>query len=237
VMVLNCMINFAIKIGMMKDNPCRACSPLKSPSRETSWWEKWDDVQKFLKATTIEPLGNDFFRGRKDPCAAAYRLAIECGLRLGEIIGLSKKDIDFERCQIHVHRQWLVKQGCYGPTKHNKVRTVGFDPESDLVGLLKDAVARSKHPEAVFTTLKGERMRSDKLAGVYFKEWIDKLGLPSITFHDLRHTFASWYMMRGGDVWELMEVLGHSNIQTTMRYAHLSTKIKRVPSFNATKAI
>lgn len=233
VMVLNCMFNFAITLRMMKTNPCKACKAIKTPNRTQSWWDNWDDVQRFLKATTMEPLGYDFFRGRKDPCAAAYRIAIECGLRLGEIIGLSKKDIDFDRCQIHVHRQWLVKQGCYGPTKHNQVRTVGFDPNSDLVVLLKDAIANSKHPEAIFTTLSGERMRSDKLAGRYFAEWIKKLGLSKITFHDLRHTFASWYMLRGGDIWDLMGVLGHSNIQTTMRYAHLSKQIKRVPSFNA----
>jgi len=96
-------------------------------------------------------------------------------------------------------------------------------------------VAKSKHPEAIFVNLKGERMRSDKLAGIYFAEWIEKLGLPKITFHDLRHTFASWFMIRGGNIWELMEILGHSNIQTTMRYAHLSKDIKRVPSFNANK--
>ena len=233
--VLKGMFNFGVTLRMVKDNPCRVIKMIKVGVRAHSWWEQWDDVQRFLNATVMEPLGYDFFRGRKDPCAVAYRVAIECGLRLGEIIGLSKKDIDFERCQIHVHRQWLVKKNDYGPTKHNQIRTVGFDPNSDLVGLLKEAVTNSKHPEAVFTNLKGERMRSDKLAGIYFQKWIAKLGLPRITFHDLRHTFASWFMMRGGDVWELMEILGHSNIQTTMRYAHLSTKVKRVPSFNPTK--
>ena len=233
--VLNCMFNFGIMLRMVKDNPCKPCKSIKVGIRAFSWWNNWDDVQRFLNATAMEPLGYDFFRGRKDPCAAAYRVAIECGLRLGEVIGLSKNDIDFDRCQIHVHRQWLVKKKDYGATKHNQIRTVGFDPESELCSLLKEAVAKSKHPEAIFVNLKGERMRSDKLAGIYFAEWIEKLGLPKITFHDLRHTFASWFMIRGGNIWELMEVLGHSNIQTTMRYAHLSKEIKRVPSFNANK--
>jgi len=89
-----------------------------------------------------------------------------------------------------------------------------------------------KDPEIIFVTLNGERVRSDKLSGFYFAAWIKKLGLPEITFHDLRHTFASWFMIRGGNIWELMEILGHSNISTTMRYAHLSNNVKVVPSFD-----
>ena len=40
-------------------------------------------------------------------------------------------------------------------------------------------------------------------------------------FHDLRHTFASWYMMNGGDLYELAKILGHSNIKMTERYAKM----------------
>ena len=80
---------------------------------------------------------------------------------------------------------------------------------------------------------KTTRMRADKLSSEYFVDWINKLNLPIITFHGLRHTFASWYMKRGGDIWQLMKFLGHSNISTTMRYAHLSSDIKRVPSFDS----
>jgi hypothetical protein len=41
-------------------------------------------------------------------------------------------------------------------------------------------------------------------------------------YHDLRHTFASHFMMRGGNVAELREILGHADIKMTMRYSHLS---------------
>lgn len=40
--------------------------------------------------------------------------------------------------------------------------------------------------------------------------------------HILRHTFASHFMMAGGDILTLQRILGHSSIQVTMRYAHLS---------------
>lgn len=42
-----------------------------------------------------------------------------------------------------------------------------------------------------------------------------------INFHSLRHTFASWRVLRGGDLYRLKEVMGHADIQTTMIYAHL----------------
>ena len=47
-------------------------------------------------------------------------------------------------------------------------------------------------------------------------------GIQGFRFHDLRHTFASWYMMNGGDLYELAKILGHSNIKMTERYAKLA---------------
>jgi hypothetical protein len=46
-------------------------------------------------------------------------------------------------------------------------------------------------------------------------------GAEDINFHSLRHTFASWAVMRGMDLYRLKEIMGHSDIQVTMRYAHL----------------
>lgn len=43
-----------------------------------------------------------------------------------------------------------------------------------------------------------------------------------IRFHDIRHTFASQFMMSGGSLYDLQKILGHSKIEMTMRYAHLS---------------
>jgi site-specific recombinase XerD len=41
-------------------------------------------------------------------------------------------------------------------------------------------------------------------------------------FHDLRHTLASWFMMKGGDLYELAKILGRSNVKMTERYAKLA---------------
>ena len=54
-----------------------------------------------------------------------------------------------------------------------------------------------------------------------FETVLELAGIRDFRFHDLRHTFASWYMMNGGDLYELAKILGHSNIKMTERYAKL----------------
>jgi integrase len=51
---------------------------------------------------------------------------------------------------------------------------------------------------------------------------LELAGIQGFRFHDLRHTFASWYMMNGGDLYELAKILGHANIKMTERYAKLA---------------
>jgi DNA-binding winged helix-turn-helix (wHTH) protein len=55
-----------------------------------------------------------------------------------------------------------------------------------------------------------------------FEDLLERAGIQGFRFHDLRHTFASWFMMNGGDLYELAKILGHSNIKMTERYAKLA---------------
>jgi len=150
-------------------------------------------------------------------------------MRLGEIVGLSKQDISFERNQIHIHRQWLNREECYGPTKGRTERFVTFHPDSDLGDVLKEAMDNSPDPESIFVTEEGTKVRPRRLAARHFQRVVERAEVPRIRFHDLRHTFASWYMIEVGDIWSLKAILGHVDIQTTQRYAHLSERNFRVP--------
>ncbi|MBI5578783.1 MAG: site-specific integrase [Deltaproteobacteria bacterium] len=62
----------------------------------------------------------------------------------------------------------------------------------------------------------------ENYANYAFRGACRRAGIVNFRFHDLRHTFASHFIMRGGDLKALQEILGHSDIKTTMRYAHLS---------------
>ena len=55
-----------------------------------------------------------------------------------------------------------------------------------------------------------------------FDDPLKRAEITDFRFHDLRHTFASWFMMNGGDLYELAKILGHSNIKMTERYAKLA---------------
>ena len=64
----------------------------------------------------------------------------------------------------------------------------------------------------------GERQRVEGS----FEDLLERASIEDFRFHDLRHTFASWYMMNGGDLYELAKILGRSNIKMTERYAKLA---------------
>ena len=205
--------------GMVDKSPYRL-RPLKQPEVKYVWWDRKEHIQTFLE------------EAKKTRHYAAYKLAIECGLRVGEIVGLSKQDVDLKRCQIHVHHQWVDHQKSFGPTKGRKERFINFDPHSGLKEALAQALLASPDPEAIFVSEIGNRVRSRRLAGRYFTTLLKRSRVPKIRFHDLRHTFASWYMIENDDIWSLKAILGHGDIQTTQRYAHLSGRHQRVPTFS-----
>jgi integrase len=216
--LLALVFNKAVEWGMLEKSPM-AMKNLKLPDARYSWWEKTEHITAFLA------------EAKKTPYYSAYLLALECGLRLGEIVGLSKQDVDLKRCQLNIHQQWLEAQGRLGPTKGRKQRFISFDPQSDLREALCQAISRSPHKEAIFVTRTGRRIRSTKLRVKLFPILIRKSGVPTIRFHDLRHTFASWYMLKNDNIWSLKQILGHTDIQTTQRYAHLSAR-QTVQSIN-----
>lgn len=218
--LLKTILNKGVEWGFVSKNPAADISLLKVPKVKYKWWDKEEYIVAFLAAAET----NRYY--------LAFRLALDLGMRLGEIIGLSKNDVNLGRCQIHIHRQWLDKEQKYGPTKQNRERFISYSAESDLGFLLEKAINQSVHEEAIFTTSSGRRLGARKLSGYHFKRLIKLAKIPEIRFHDLRHTFASWFMIKSDDIWSLKGILGHADIQTTQRYAHLSSLHQKVPTFN-----
>lgn len=217
-LTLRLILSKGVKWKMLAKNPYEI-DPLKIDTcRDLYWWDDKNYIALFLN------------EARK--CSRyfpAYVLALETGMRLGEIIGLSKKDVDFNGGRIRVWRQWSDKFKGYGPTKGGKERWIDFDPNGYLAAVLSKAIKDSPHVEAIFTTSTGRRVLNRKLASAHFKPLIRRVGIPEISFHGLRHTFASWYMVEIDDIWSLKNILGHTDIKTTQRYAHHSVRHKRKP--------
>ena len=162
------------------------------------------------------------------------------GLRAGEVLGLQWSDIDFEARRIGVRRSFGAEDGKDSSTKSRKVRYVPLLGKLQIV--LQAWRADCPSETWLFPSRTGEaRNPSDRhlqefLHGALERAEIDESSVRGgrsnngfrvvqrrpFTFHDLRHTFASNWMLAGEDLFKLSKVLGHKSITTTERYAHLA---------------
>lgn len=83
---------------------------------------------------------------------------------------------------------------------------------------------RTSESDLVFTNAAGGRLGWLQHG---FRNALARAGLTDLHFHDLRHTFASQWMMAGGDLYVLKSILGHKSVAMTQRYAHLSPSYKK----------
>jgi len=108
-------------------------------------------------------------------------------------------------------------------TKTDESRQIPIN--DDLAELFKDIRKRNQLKfEYVFCDSKG---RPFKQITRSFHASLKKAGIDDFRFHDLRHTFASHFVMRKGSLKDLQELLGHKALTMTMRYAHLSQEHKK----------
>jgi len=143
--------------------------------------------------------------------------ALTTGMRIAEIFGLKWNDVLYKEGLIAVRAK----------LKGGKVRYVPMPPELAAEYRKYPAVFAEERIFPPEPGAKRERQRVDKS----FETILELAGITEFRFHDLRHTFASWYMMNGGDLYELAKILGHSNIKMTERYAKLAkTHIARTSS-------
>jgi len=87
----------------------------------------------------------------------------------------------------------------------------------------QDQPVKSSVPAVFASPVTGERFDNVKRSWEALRE---RAGLSNFWFHDLRHTFASKLVMAGQDLYVIKELLGHSTIQMTERYAHLAPDLK-----------
>jgi integrase len=106
-------------------------------------------------------------------------------------------------------------------SKNGEPRHIPTD--STVASLLNDYPRRSIS-DLVFANKAGDRFLEIRGA---FKNACERAGISDFHFHHLRHTFASHWMMAGGDLYVLKSILGHKSIVMTQRYAHLSPEFKR----------
>jgi integrase/recombinase XerD len=127
-------------------------------------------------------------------------LAMETGMRKGEIFGLERPRVVFSRGVIQLE---MTKNGT---RREIPMRQAVYDVLSEVLAALPTSETR---------LFRGSIRKA-------FESALERAQIEDFRFHDLRHTFASWFMMRGGSIYALQQILGHKDIKQTMRYAHLA---------------
>src|SRR5262249_50036556 len=126
-------------------------------------------------------------------------IALETGMRRGEIMALVWERIDLSRGVIKLEI-----------TKSGKRREV------PMRGVVYDALVGLPGPR------EGQLWPSRTFPREAWDFAVERANLEDFHFHDCRHHFASWFMMRGGNLQELKEILGHASLKMVLRYSHLS---------------
>ena len=192
--VLRALYNFAIKCRCARENPVN----------KVSFYRETEKKPRFLKKDEIEYL----LKNSNGLYPILYTL-LKTGFRKGELINLRWEDIDFQRKCITIES----KENWY--TKTGNSREIPVD--DDLLTVLGKLPKASDY---VFLNTNGEKYAYHLNERV--KRLAKRIGLNGLTLHTLRHTFISHLVMSGVDLVTVKELAGHSNIKTTMRYAHLA---------------
>ncbi len=153
--------------------------------------------------------------------------AINTGMRRGEILSLKWNQVrgDFiylrktktkNKREIPLNDEMIVLL--------KKVKAQQNTKGKNVVGLDGKPVDGHNQASDYVFIYKGKPVKNIKKS---FKTALDNAGISDFRFHDLRHTFASQVIMRGGDLKDVQELLGHKSMSMTLRYSHLSQEHKK----------
>ena len=190
--ILSKMFNDAIRWGYIKENPMRQVSKLREVEEAFDYLAQ-DEARKLL-----QNCSKDFY---PVCCCALYT-----GMRVSEIIELRWKNVNLDERLITIEK-----------SKGKRIRHIPVHPH--LLEVLKGRKGKNIN-ELVFPSKDGMMRKRDLRSAL--NSALKKAGLKRIRFHDLRHTFASNFVMQGGSIISLQKILGHQDLKVTLRYAHLA---------------
>jgi integrase len=193
----------AVRWGMVLRNVADSANPPRVATAPRRTWTP-EQASKFLAHV------------RDDGLYCAYRLAITTGMRRGEIVGLRWQDVDLEAARLSVTRALVVVSGYRVEESEPKTargrRNIALDPATvealreRWLAVPGEHVFPDVHPDALSAA---------------FERHAKNAHLPRISFHDLRHTYATMALQAGIHPKVVSERLGHASVAFTLdTYSH-----------------
>lgn len=197
--VIRHALNLGIEWGMLELNPANRI-PLFKVDNQIEHYMSHDELERLLHVLRT---------GKNRPVCCIALFLLSTGARLNEALQAKRSQIDTE------NRVWRI------PATNSKSKRIRAVPLNDsALDVLKqlgteggDFLFINPKTKEPYTTI--------------HKSWgriKTKAGLPNLRIHDLRHQYASFLVNSGRTLYEVQQILGHSDPIVTMRYAHLSTK-------------
>ncbi|MGE7366432.1 tyrosine-type recombinase/integrase [Desemzia incerta] len=229
------VFKMAVNMDIITSDPTtRVTLPIK---RDT---EIIEELPNFYDKEELEQFYSALQKEDNKKNLALFRLLAFTGARVGEILALEWRDIDFKGNTLLISK--TLTRGLNNrlmvdvPKTKRSVRTISLDKTTlQVLRLWKAKQAEDyfklgfntgKSEQPIFTNSKNEYMNSAKVYKEYIKI-VEKYNLKKITIHGFRHTHCSLLFEAGATIKEVQDRLGHSDVKTTMNiYAHVSKKSK-----------
>ncbi len=224
--VLHVALEQAVRNGFLIRNPAHGATLPRKEHKEMQVLNE-DQVNQFLIAVKDSRL------------KTLYHLALSTGMRQGELLGLKWSDIDWNHSTLQIKRQlqYIVGKGLvFSDLKtHFSLRAIKLG--SNMLNELRAHRRRQeveinrvgkkwKDNSLIFPSSVGTPTNPSNLVWG-FKKLLKMAGLPSIRFHDLRHTAATLMISHGVPVNVVSKILGHSKVSVTLNiYAHSNTDMQ-----------
>lgn len=142
-----------------------------------------------------------------------FHLMLDAGLRVQEVCSLKKKDVDLQNRLLYVHN-----------SKYNKSRIIPM--AACLVSMIEDYHPK-KNSEYLLCSKSGYQL-TDNLIKQLYQKMKKRSGINRLHAHLLRHTFATSYIVGGGNLEKLRIMLGHADYNVTKTYLHLAAQFEIV---------
>ena len=203
-------------------------------------WLKLETALPKIKKLKCPPVKTDFLSEEEVTTLLShtngtlYELlltTLRTGMRQGELKGLQWEAINWQNRTVKISHSWNDEMRDLEAPKSNRERVIPLDAE-----VYEILSKRKKRTGFVFLDADGMQFTEQRL-NPRLARLCMKAGLRVITWHILRHTFATHLMMKGAAANTVQVLLGHATIATTMRYAHVpSTSLREAVSLLGSKS-